>query len=283
MAKLKKPLFSLQAIGSLAKAISFRRSRGITIVGKKPEVPDAKTLAQLPWRHMYQKAVVLWHALSVAERQEWESLARPKHMTGFAWFISQALKPNPGLYLPLQGGRMEGGIDMAKHWIRNVRKPLDDQEPVTLAYFKDKLPAGPYTQGCRVFKAWHQSIPDGLQTDLIFDREDYDTDEMHDTVTNNERITIKTAGIYLITFQGQFEQNAVGVRRAQIRENVKGYIAEQRLDAQANTRTSFNISTLWQCVVGRYLIVRVWQDSGAPLDIEYHSYYSNYFMAQRVG
>ena len=283
MSKLKNPLFSLSSKGGLGRAISFVRRGGRNIAEKKPEVPDARTLAQLEWRHMYQKAVALWHALSAEEKDEWESLARPKHMTGFAWFISQALKPNPGLYLPLQGGRMAGGIDMAKNWIRNVRKPVDDQEPVTKEYFEDRLPPGPYTQGCRVFKAWHQSIPDGIQTELIFDREDYDTDEMHDLVVNNERITIKTAGIYLITFQGQFEQNAVGIRQALIRENVKGFIAEQRIDAQANTWTSLSLSTLWQCVVGRYLFVRVYQTSGGPLDMEYHSYYTTYFMAQRVG
>ncbi|GAJ00339.1 unnamed protein product, partial [marine sediment metagenome] len=194
MAKLKKPLLSLQAIGSLAKSISFRRSRGRTIAEKKPEVPDARTLAQLSWRHMYQKAVALWHALSAAERQEWESLARPKHMTGFAWFVSQALKPNPGLYLPLQGGKMAGDIDLDKHRVLKLPLPTDDQEAASKKYHDDNLPAGGYTEGCRVFKAWHQSIPDALQVDLIFDREDYDTDEMHDTVVNNERITIKTAG-----------------------------------------------------------------------------------------
>lgn len=36
-------------------------------------------------------------------------------------------------------------------------------------------------------------IPFGTGTEL------YDTDEMHDTVTNNTRITAKTAGIYLVT------------------------------------------------------------------------------------
>lgn len=86
---------------------------------------------------MYQKAVALWHALSVDEKAEWEALARPRHMTGFAWFMSQALKPNPGLYLPLQGGTMAGDIDMSKHRILRLPLPSDTQEPASKAYHDD--------------------------------------------------------------------------------------------------------------------------------------------------
>jgi len=132
MAKLKNPLLSLRAVGRLAKDMSLTRRRGQNIIEKTPIVPDAKTLAQLSWRHMYQKAVALWLALSAAEKQEWESLARPKHMTGFAWFMSQALKPNPGLYLPLQGGTMQGNIDMAKFRLLRLPAPVDAQEPMRL-------------------------------------------------------------------------------------------------------------------------------------------------------
>ncbi|MBA7615190.1 hypothetical protein ES703_22468 [subsurface metagenome] len=132
MAKLKNPLLSLGAVGRLAKHLSLTRRRRQNIIEATPVIKDAKTLAQLSWRHMYQKAVALWQALSGAEKQEWESLARPKHMTGFAYFISLALKPNPGLYLPLQGGTMAGDIDMAKHRLLRLPAPVDAQEPMRL-------------------------------------------------------------------------------------------------------------------------------------------------------
>ncbi|MBA7618154.1 hypothetical protein ES703_25475 [subsurface metagenome] len=132
MAKLKNPLLSLGAVGRLAKHLSLTRRRRQNIIEATPVIKDAKTLAQLSWRHMYQKAVALWLALSAAEKQEWESLARSKHMTGFAWFMSQALKPNPGLYLPLQGGTMAGNIDMAKNRLLRLPAPVDAQEPMRL-------------------------------------------------------------------------------------------------------------------------------------------------------
>jgi len=132
MGKTKKPLLSLDAHGTLGDIITYqKRGRG-SIVRKKPIPADPKSLAQLSWRHMYQKAVALWHALSGAEKQEWETLARPKHMTGFAWFMSQCLRPNPGIYLPLQGGTMSGAIDMASNRVLHLPEPVDGQEPLRL-------------------------------------------------------------------------------------------------------------------------------------------------------
>ena len=124
---------SFDARNSIAHAISFVTRRKQHIVEKKPELKDVKSPAQLSWRHMYLKAVALWNALSAAEKQEWESLARPKHMTGFAWFMSQCLKPNPGIYLPLQGGTMQGNIDMAKNRLLKLPLPTDAQEALRLA------------------------------------------------------------------------------------------------------------------------------------------------------
>jgi len=119
MAKLKNPLVSLSATGRLTKALSLSRRKRLNIITTTPLPKDVRSLAQLSWRHMYQKAIALWNALSQAEKDEWESLARSRHMPGIAYFLSQALKPNPGLYLPLQGGTMAGDIDMDGHLILN--------------------------------------------------------------------------------------------------------------------------------------------------------------------
>ncbi len=282
MAKLKNPLLSLSGKGALGKAISFVRRGHRSIAEKKPEVPDAKTLAQLSWRHMYQKAVALWHALSAEEKQEWESLARPKHMTGFAWFISQALKPNPGLYLPLQGGKMAGDIDLDKHRILKLPLPTDDQEAASKKYHDDNLPPGGYTEGCRVYHVSSQTIANNTHTYLAFNSEDYDTDEMHDLIVNNGRITIKTAGIYLISFQALFDANVNGYRQADILYN-GGIISRIRQDAETLTLSHFNLTTVYQISVNDYLRVRVYQDSGGNLSLVRAAAYSAYFMAQRIG
>ncbi|MBA7589427.1 hypothetical protein ES708_31512 [subsurface metagenome] len=134
MTKLKNPLLSFGATGRLSKLFSLVRRHGQNIIERRPIPVDAKSPAQLFSRHMFSKCVALWHLLSEAEQQEWESLARPRHMTGYAWFVSQCLRPNPGIYLPLQGGTMSGDIDMAKNRLLKLPEPTDDQEPATKGY-----------------------------------------------------------------------------------------------------------------------------------------------------
>ncbi|MBA7553722.1 hypothetical protein ES705_46321 [subsurface metagenome] len=134
MTKLKNPLLSFGATGRLGKLFSLAKRQGRHIIERRPIPVDAKSPAQLFNRHMFTKCVDLWHLLSEAERQQWESLARPLHMTGYAWFISQCLRPNPGIYLPLQGGTMSGNIDMAKNRLLKLPAPTDPQEASTKGY-----------------------------------------------------------------------------------------------------------------------------------------------------
>lgn len=134
MVKSKNPLFSLDAHNSIGKAISFVKRRGQKIAEKKPKILDVQSPAQLSWRHMYQKCAALWHGLSVEERKDWKALGTARHMTGFAYWQSQCLRPNPGIYLPLQGGTMQGDIDMDGFKIEDLPDPLAAQEAATKAY-----------------------------------------------------------------------------------------------------------------------------------------------------
>lgn len=133
MPKLKAPLFSLKATGRLGKFLTLAKRQGRHIIERRPIPTDAKSPTQLFSRLMFTKCVDLWHLLSDAERQEWESAARPKHMTGYAWYISQCLRPNPGIYLPLIGGTMQGIIDMDGFKISDLLDPVAVQDADTKA------------------------------------------------------------------------------------------------------------------------------------------------------
>jgi len=283
MAKLKNPLLSLRAVGRLAKHLSLTRRRRQNIIETTPVIKDAKTLAQLSWRHMYQKAVALWLALSGPEKQEWESLARPKHMTGFAWFMSQALKPNPGLYLPLQGGTMQGNIDMAKFRILKLPLPTLNQEAASKKYHDDNLPPGGYTEGARVYNSPAQSIPNATATVLAFNGEKYDTDTIHDNVTNNSRLTCKTAGKYLIFLNAAFESNNVGYRWYEARVNGVTIIAFSIQNAVNGLGSTFPVVTTYGLSVNDYVEALVKQNSGGALDIIPVVEYSPIFGMGRIG
>ncbi|MBA7552776.1 hypothetical protein ES705_45352 [subsurface metagenome] len=282
MVKVKNALLSFFARGKLGN-ITLRRSRKLDVAEKIPVVRDQKTPAQLAWRTMYQKAVALWHALSAAEKQEWESSARPKHMTGFAWFMSQALKPNPGLYLPLQGGTMAGDIDMAKHRVLMLPLPTDDQEAASKKYHDDNLPPGGYTAGARVYNNVLQAIPDITWTALSLNSERYDTDAIHDLVTNNSRLTCRTAGVYSIAGHISFFSGPVGLRGIAIRLNGATYIGIKRSPISAAVSVQLSIASIYLFAIDDWIELMAYQASGGALNVPDVGNSSPEFMMQRIG
>lgn len=88
---------------------------------------------------MWQLAASLWHQLSAAEVREWEAAGTIRGMTGFAWYMSQALRPNPGIYLPLAGGTMTGYIDMSGHQVGGMPAPLAATHAARKAYVDAKF------------------------------------------------------------------------------------------------------------------------------------------------
>jgi len=162
MAKLNKPLFSLTAFGQITRGLIVRRRGPAAVLEAKPYPKDAKTSAQLAWRTMYQLAITLWHDLPGAEKKAWESVATPHHMTGYAYFLSQALRPNPGIYLPLAGGTMTGPINMSSQKINTLATPTADADAATKKYVDDHVPASSIPAG--LIAMWHgllANIPTG--------------------------------------------------------------------------------------------------------------------------
>ncbi|KKL75014.1 hypothetical protein LCGC14_2059110, partial [marine sediment metagenome] len=73
--------------------------------------------------------------------------------------------------------------------------------------------------GARVTNSAAITLTTTTDTGLTFDQEDYDTDTIHDTGSNTNRLTATTAGKYIITGAARFAANATGTRRLGIRLN----------------------------------------------------------------
>jgi len=81
---------------------------------------------------------------------------------------------------------------------------------------------------------------------MAADTEDFDTDGMHDTVTNNSRITPTTAGIYLFTATVQFPSVAGGTRQVAISINRSTVVAQVDGPPEASGfQTSISVSGAW--------------------------------------
>jgi hypothetical protein len=64
--------------------------------------------------------------------------------------------------------------------------------------------------GCRLFKSATQTVSSGATDVVSFNSEDYDTDALHDTVTNNSRITIPAGldGFWEFYWEAEWDADA---------------------------------------------------------------------------
>ena len=111
--------------------------------------------------------------------------------------------------------------------------------------------AGGSFKGCRVKQSTTQSVWTTLVA-IAFDAETFDTDTMHDNVTNNTRITFTTAGYYQIS--GVFNSDANVVSRAGLRLNWTTYIYEASVgNAGASLANGDTISSIYQFSASDYI------------------------------
>jgi len=119
---------------------------------------------------------------------------------------------------------------------------------------------------CRVTNSAVQAIPHGIETDLIWNTERWDTDEIHDNVANNPRLTAKTAGKYLINCCFAYAAHAAGLRCLYIVLNGVTRIADTRGKPIADNTSWLVLPTIYQLEVGDYVTARAWQNSGGALN-----------------
>lgn len=134
--------------------------------------------------------------------------------------------------------------------------------------------------GCRVSRESAQTIAKETYTPIQFNGgERYDTDTMHSPTTNPDRITIKTAGVYLIQGFFTFAGNADGIRSAVITRNATGAalppdgLAEhsepgEEAPAAGAGGNAINITAVASFAVNDIIRLTVWHNApGAGLNV----------------
>jgi len=97
LTKVKNPLLSFKAHGSLADAITLQDRGSGTMARRKPLPTDPRTLPQVYQRWLYEDYAELWHTLTPAEQDAWNRLARRKKITGFNFYMSTQLRTLPDI------------------------------------------------------------------------------------------------------------------------------------------------------------------------------------------
>lgn len=135
-------------------------------------------------------------------------------------------------------------------------------------------------------RAYHnttQALTTAVQTALAFNSERDDTDTIHDNATNNTRLTCKTAGIYSIKAQVEFESNSTGNRQVDIRLNGTTALLSQIFTAINGDVTRINVATAYRLAVNDYVECLALQNSGGNLNVQSTAQVSPEFSMELIG
>jgi len=103
MTKLKAPLLSLKAQGSLGDTLTIRNPPKLHIAGLPPTHPDARTLPQLYQRWTFFDAKEYWKSLSPSAKATYRTLGAPNARTAYQECVARYLinPPDHALWLRL--------------------------------------------------------------------------------------------------------------------------------------------------------------------------------------
>lgn len=135
-----------------------------------------------------------------------------------------------------------------------------------------------FTSGpiCSVTNVAGQSIANNPNpyVSQLFDTELIDTDNMHSTSTNTDRLTVVKAGVYMIVPKAHFIGNATGQRAVRLTlngtTNAEVVAGSTTVANNAGSQgTSIVAPTQFlQLAVGDVIRMQVWQNSGGALNTE---------------
>lgn len=135
---------------------------------------------------------------------------------------------------------------------------------------------------CRVYHNTTQTATSAATTYLAFNSERFNTDAMHDTVTNNSRITIKTAGLYVVGGHIQCP-GATGRHAIIIDLNGATQLYQQEWQVNASSDTYMAAGTIWKFAVNDYVRIGVYQASGSNQTIPASTGWQADFWATWIG
>mgnify|MGYP000890146406 CR=1 FL=1 len=143
----------------------------------------------------------------------------------------------------------------------------------------------PYTAiGARVYNGGaftHNSSGNWLS--ITFDSERFDTDGIHSTSSNAERLTCVTPGTYLITGTALWTASGDGTARGlRIMVGSTRIASEMRALPSTSVAPGITISAIYQLTAGQYVTLDAYQNTGGSLDIVAYGNYSPEFSMVRI-
>ncbi|HYK96130.1 MAG TPA: hypothetical protein VE011_09735 [Candidatus Dormibacteraeota bacterium] len=149
------------------------------------------------------------------------------------------------------------------------------------------VPSWGYTplHGARAYNNANLSRNSGdFGTMLTFNTNRYDSDSIHSTSSNTDRLTIPTGmgGLWRVGASVEFASNATGIRYLYILCNGVAIVSDVRGAVNGDV-TRLSCSTEWEPTAGQYFQALAVQTSGGALNILSSTSYSPEFWASLAG
>jgi hypothetical protein len=135
----------------------------------------------------------------------------------------------------------------------------------------------------RARHASDQAVANTTATALSLTAERYDTNGMHDTSTNHQRLTSQASGLYHIGGCAAFASNATGNRTLEIRRGGTTVLAAETRAAVSGAITTIVVSCDYELSSSEYVELVATQNSGGSLDVLALSNYSPEFWMHWIG
>lgn len=124
----------------------------------------------------------------------------------------------------------------------------------------------------RVYASSAQAINGQESVVVTFDQEAFDTDTMHDTTTQNSRITIKTAGVYIFSVCISWTNFGSDARQVILKKNSSVDIArgiDSAVTISGEAAASQAVTTIAKLAVNDYVEAIVYHESAGNLNLNY--------------
>lgn len=141
---------------------------------------------------------------------------------------------------------------------------------------------------CRVYHNAAQPLLNNTDVELAFNSERYDTDSMHNTAVLNNRITINTAGLYVISFSGEAVPSndyTLGFAYFLVNNLTLITVSDNSATTTQTAGIHYNPSTIWKFAAGDWVTVKAKQinTAAATRDISASTGYQCDFSATWIG
>jgi hypothetical protein len=121
----------------------------------------------------------------------------------------------------------------------------------------------------RVYNNANETISNASVTNLTFNTERWDTNGMHSTSSNTDRLTATVAGVYSICISIRWASDSTsGIRLLRILYNGSTNIAEDRRSATSGDNTLLGLCTQYYLAASDYVVAAAYQTSGGNLNVQ---------------